>query len=87
MNQTDVADQLRMYYRPDGLWFRMRKWWSIFVWALDVVTVNSYLIYKKIYSKNHTSSMKRLLFFEKLVDQLAHPPGSTKKNARKQYHD
>ena len=44
MRSVDVADQLRMQYRPDR-WMRNRKWrWSIFLWGLGGYAKNSNLI-------------------------------------------
>jgi hypothetical protein len=46
MNGVDIADQLRNQYRVDR-WMRKRKWWwSIWWWGIQVLLVNSYLLYK-----------------------------------------
>ena len=47
MNNVDIADQLRGVYRWDH-WMRKRKWWwSIMFWAMQVMTTNAYVTYKK----------------------------------------
>ena len=73
MHQVDIADQMRLHYRADHKWLRLKKWWwSIFIWALGVVGVNAYLIYCKVCEK-HWVTANRLEFLEILSDQLAHP--------------
>jgi len=46
MNKVDQADQLRSAYRCDH-WTRTRKWWwAIWLWGLQVLLVNAYVLYK-----------------------------------------
>ena len=46
MNNVDVSDQLRGYYRFDH-WMRKRKWWwSMFFWYFQVLLTNSFIVYK-----------------------------------------
>ncbi len=44
MNGVDIADQLRNQYWVDQ-WMRKRKWW----WGIQVLLVNSYLLYKTVH--------------------------------------
>jgi hypothetical protein len=47
MNNVDISDQLRGVYRWDH-WMRKRKWWwAIMFWALQVMTTNAFVAYKK----------------------------------------
>ena len=46
MNNVDIADQLRGTYRLDR-WMRKRKWWwSIWMWGLQVLLVNAFVLYR-----------------------------------------
>ena len=46
MNNVDQADQLRGTYRFDR-WMRKRKWWwLIWMWGLQVLLVNAYVLYR-----------------------------------------
>ena len=68
MNHVDRADQLRHYYRPDGLWMRMRKWWwSIFLWVLGQAKVNAYKAYKAVCKAHKQKAMSHLEFHVALV--------------------
>ena len=46
MNNVDIADQLRGFYRIDK-WMRKRKWWwSMFFWCFQILLTNSYIVHK-----------------------------------------
>jgi hypothetical protein len=50
MNNVDIADQLRGTYRLDR-WMRKRKWWwSIWMWGVQVLLVNAYVLYRTAHS-------------------------------------
>ena len=47
MNNVDIADQLRAYYRPDR-WMRKQKWWwAMFFWGHGTLLVNVFVSYKR----------------------------------------
>ena len=63
MNSVDIGDQLRNVYRPDGLWFRMRKWWwAVFLWGMGQSVVNAYLVYKRVCEDEKATPMSHLDF-------------------------
>ncbi len=63
MNQVDLADQLRMWYRPDGLWIRQKKWWwNIFIWCMGQAVVNAYVLYKAVCEEEKKKPMTHLAF-------------------------
>lgn len=79
-HQVDVADQLRLQYRIDHKWFRVRKWWwSIFLWCFGMVCVNAYLIYKAICKAAKSKPKSRAAFLADLARDLAHPPSNLKR--------
>ena len=48
MGDVDVADQLINNYWFDH-WLRKRKWWwYIMFWAICVILVNSYIVYRRV---------------------------------------
>jgi hypothetical protein len=50
MNKVDQADQLWSTYRCDH-WTRTRKWWwAIWLWGVQVLLVNVYILYKHAYT-------------------------------------
>lgn len=66
MNGVDIADQLRGSYRIDR-WMRKRKWWwSIWMWGVQVLLVNAYVLYKTahlyMWKKNKKSIMSQYEF-------------------------
>jgi hypothetical protein len=76
MHMVDVADQLRTNYRIDGPWMRYRKWWwAIFSWALGMVCVNSYLLYKRVCQRSFVTPMSHRRFRELVAEKLAYPQG------------
>jgi hypothetical protein len=47
MNNVDQADQLQGTYQFD-CWMRKRKWWwAIWMWGVQLLLVNAYVLYKK----------------------------------------
>ena len=63
MNSVDLADQLRTWYRPDGLWIKQKKWWwNIFIWCMGQAVVNAYLVYKKVCEDEKKKPMTHLDF-------------------------
>ena len=46
MNKVDQADQLHGSYRFDH-WICKRKWWwAIWLWGVQVLVINAYVLYK-----------------------------------------
>jgi hypothetical protein len=70
MNNVDQADQLRNQYRCDH-WTRTRKWWwAIWLWGLQVLCVNAYVLYQHAHLYIWKSKKSRLLThyeFQKLI--------------------
>ena len=63
MNSVDLADQLRTWYRPDGLWIKQRKWWwNIFIWCMGQAVVNAYLMYKAVCNEEKKKPRSHLDF-------------------------
>ena len=94
MGGVDIADQLRLQYRPER-WMRQPKWWwSIFLWALGVAVTNAYVLYCKIYDREverrarvkkkfdceMSPKLTHFGFLEKLGLQLIWPEDFTNKD-------
>ena len=61
MGDVDVADQLRKKYWF-GHWLRRRKWqWYILLWAVCVILVNAYIVYRIMNLKAGVSKSYLLL--------------------------
>ena len=46
MGDVDVADQLRNNYWFDHWLIKRKWWWSNMFWAIGVILVNAYIIYR-----------------------------------------
>ena len=45
MNHIDISDQLRNTYHFDHWIYKRKWWWLIWLWGLQVILVNMYLLY------------------------------------------
>ena len=46
MNNVDQGDQLRGTYRFDRLMWKRKWWWAIWMWDVQVLLVNAYVLYR-----------------------------------------
>ena len=46
MNNVDIADQLRGTYRFDCWMCKRKWWWAIWMWGIQLLLVNAYVLYK-----------------------------------------
>jgi len=70
MNSVDIADQLRGTYRFDR-WMRKRKWWwSIWMWGLQVLLVNAYLLYRSAHIIIWKTERKKILDQYKFREEI-----------------
>ena len=70
MNQVDISDQLRNYYRIDH-WMRKRKWWwAIWMWGLQVLLINAYILYRTTHLLTWKKAEKTLLSHYEFRRQL-----------------
>jgi hypothetical protein len=70
MNKVDPADQLRGSYHCDLWTCTCKWWWAIWLWGVQVMLVNAYVMYKvaHIYIwKSIESSIMTHYSFQKLV--------------------
>jgi hypothetical protein len=77
MNKVDQADQLRGSYRCD-LWTRTRKWWwSIWLWGIQVILVNAYVMYNAahlyIWKSKESNIMTHYNFQKQVALHLINP--------------
>jgi len=66
MNGVDIADQLHGSYLIDK-WMRKGKWWwAIWMWGVQLLLVNAYVLYKTVHlymwKKNKKSIMSQYEF-------------------------
>ena len=66
MNNVDISDQLQGVYRWDH-WMRKRKWWwAIMFWALQVMTTNAFIAYKKYMTMLKSKHLSHYEFLEQV---------------------
>ena len=82
MGEVDIADQLRLQYRPDR-WIRNRKWWmAIFMWGISSACTNAYVMYCRVYTIRRKQKLKmpkqmtHLNFLIEIALSLLDPEGS-----------
>ena len=73
MGGVDLADQLRLQYRPER-WMRQPKWWwSIFLWGLGIAVTNAYVLYCKTYEREEERRARlKMKFDQKMTPKLTH---------------
>ena len=61
MNHVDIADQIRNTSRIDR-WMSKRKWWwSIWMWSIQILLVNAYVLYKSAHLLIWKTNKKKFL--------------------------
>lgn len=66
---VDKMDQLVSYY---SFLHKSVKWWKkVFFWIVEVVVVNSYIIYKEQVSSNGKGPITHLAYRRRLIDTLS----------------
>ena len=48
MGDVDIADQLRNNYWFDHCLRKRKWWWYIMFWAIGVIFVNAYIVYRRV---------------------------------------
>ncbi len=62
MNHVDRADQLRGSYQADKWKWNRKWWWSIWMWGIETLLVNAYVLYRETHllmwkaKKSHLTS-------------------------------
>ena len=49
MNDVDVADQLQNTYHIDRWMCKRKWWWAIWMWGVQVLLVNAFVLYKTLH--------------------------------------
>jgi hypothetical protein len=61
MNNVDIADQLHGTYRLDHWMRKCKWWWSIWMWGLQVLLVNAYILYRSAHLLIWKTNKKKIL--------------------------
>ena len=70
MNKVDIADQLQGTYRLE-YWVRKRKWWcSTWMWGLQVLLVNAYVLYQTAHSLTWKADKKLILSHYRFREEI-----------------
>jgi len=88
MNNVDIADQLRGTYQFNHWMRKCKWWWSIWMWGVQVLLVNAYVLYWTTYSIIWKTDKKLILsqysFREEIVkawmeELTSNPEGNEKR--------
>ena len=73
MGHVDIADQLRLTYKVN-VWLRNYKWWhAIFWWGMQVLIVNSHIVYKRVLTQAGFNPVSHYKYQESLALGLINP--------------
>ena len=73
---VDKLDQLVSYY---SFLHKSLKWWrKVYFWMLEVVVVNSYIIYKEHITQHHLQPLSHLAYRRKLIEALSQDQRATR---------
>jgi hypothetical protein len=61
MNHVDRADQLRGNYRMDKRTRNRKWWWAIWMWGLETILVNAFVLYRETRQLVWKTQKKRML--------------------------
>ena len=68
---VDKLDQLVAYY---SFLHKSVKWWrKIFFWLLEVMVINSYIIYRELAKARGEKPLTHLAFRRRLIESLSEP--------------
>jgi hypothetical protein len=68
MNDVDISDHLRTIYEFNH-WLRNKKWWwAIFLYAMEVLLTNAYLVYCSVMDEAGVERAQRRTHYQFLLE-------------------